>query len=78
MRPLRKTLGPDNINTKFYLTFHNRVIPLLEDIYNHAIAFGELPMDLLNRDIIIIPKAGDPTYVIIKGPLCYSTWHIKY
>lgn len=68
--PKGKTPRPDGIPTEFYLQFgHDLVIPLLEEIYNHAATFGELPTDFLNGDIVIIPKAGDPTSCHNKRPI---------
>lgn len=59
--PRGKTLGPNNIPSMFYLMFHDLVIPLLEDIYNHACTYGELPAEFLNNGIVLIPKSRDPT-----------------
>lgn len=59
--PKGKALGPDEILIEFYLTLHDLMVPFLEEIYNYATTFGELPIDFLNGDIVIIPKARDPT-----------------
>lgn len=67
--PKGKTLGPDDVPAEFYLIFKDFTIPLLENIYQHACTFGELPTEFLNSDIVVIPKAGDPTYLHAKRPI---------
>lgn len=75
--PKGKTSGQDGIPTEFYLTFYNLLIPLLQEIFNHAATFGELPEDFLNGDIILLPKVGDPTSCNNKRPITLLNFVFK-
>lgn len=67
--PKDKMPSLNGIPMEFYLIFHDLLIPLLHKNFNHVVAFGELPEDLLNGDIILLPKLEDPTSCNHKCPI---------
>lgn len=75
--PKGKTPGPDGISPEFYSIFKDLTIPLLNTIYQHACTYGELPTEFLNGNIVLIPKASDPTSLHAKCPITLLNSYYK-
>lgn len=73
----QRTLGSDGIPTEFFCTFVDIVIPLLTHMFQEEWHVGQLPLDILQGDITLIPKLVSGSTLEINDQLLYQSIFYK-